>query len=50
MTENIGSQRVMEKCGLRFERTKIGKWEKFAEPVEQRMYVLRRDTKAMPGQ
>ena len=40
MTQNIASQRVMEKCGLRFERTRLVKWDKFAEPVEEREYAL----------
>ena len=40
MTQNVASQRVMEKCGLRFERTRIDTWEKFDDPVEQRVYSM----------
>jgi ribosomal-protein-alanine N-acetyltransferase len=45
MPQNIGSHRVMEKCGLKFERTIESKWEKFDEPVEQREYSMVRREK-----
>lgn len=45
VVDNIGSQRVMEKCGLRFERTQFHRWNKCAEPVAQREYVLEREPK-----
>lgn len=43
MAQNIGSHRIMEKCGLKFERTIVGKWEKYPEPVEVRQYAMIRD-------
>ena len=42
VTENVGSQRVMEKCGLRFDRVQMHRWPKCTEPVEQRHYRLLR--------
>jgi ribosomal-protein-alanine N-acetyltransferase len=42
MTENVGSRRVMEKCGFRFERTDLHRWSKTSEPVELCRYVLAR--------
>jgi ribosomal-protein-alanine N-acetyltransferase len=42
MSQNTASLRVMEKCGLRFSRTRFVKWEKFAESVEETEYVLLR--------
>ena len=46
MSRNIGSQRVLEKCGLKFERTRLDPWAKFPEPVEQREYAITRVTAA----
>jgi [ribosomal protein S5]-alanine N-acetyltransferase len=43
VTQNVGSQRVMEKCGLRFEGTRLHQWAKCAQPVEQRHYVFTRE-------
>ena len=43
LKENVGSQRVMEKCGLKFERTKMYRWAKCPEPVEQLQYAIARD-------
>jgi [ribosomal protein S5]-alanine N-acetyltransferase len=43
MTENVGSHRVMEKCGLRFEQTRLYRWNKSNDPVEQREYACARD-------
>ncbi len=37
---NLGSQRVMEKCGLRFERSVVERWSKYSEPVELCEYVM----------
>ncbi len=45
VTQNLGSQRVMEKCGLKFERVQLHRWSKRPEPVEQRHYrLVRSDT------
>ncbi len=41
--QNIASQRVMEKCGLTFDRTVLVKWEKFDEPIEECQYILVRN-------
>jgi ribosomal-protein-alanine N-acetyltransferase len=35
LTQNIASQRVMEKCGMRYERAQLNRWSKCNEPVEQ---------------
>jgi RimJ/RimL family protein N-acetyltransferase len=43
MTENIGSHRVMEKCGFRFEEAKSYFWSKCQKSVELRQYVLATD-------
>ena len=40
---NKGSLRVMEKCGLRFQKYIQEKWEKFEEPVELAVYSISRD-------
>jgi [ribosomal protein S5]-alanine N-acetyltransferase len=40
MSQNIGSHRVMEKCGLQFEKIRVDRFAKFPEPVEQRQYAL----------
>lgn len=42
VTQNIGSQRVMEKCGLKFDQVQLHHWAKCSEPVEQRRYRLDR--------
>ena len=42
VAENFGSRRVMEKCGLRFERTRPEKWAKLPEPVELAVYSITR--------
>jgi ribosomal-protein-alanine N-acetyltransferase len=47
LTENIGSQRVMEKCGLKFEQTKMYQWSKCPEPVEQRLYAMSCDDRRL---
>ena len=46
VTQNVGSQRVMEKCGLRFDRVQMHRWSKCTEPVEQRHYRLVRGESA----
>ena len=47
VTQNVGSQRVMEKCGLRCDRVQMHRWSKCTEPVEQRHYrLLRADSAA----
>jgi ribosomal-protein-alanine N-acetyltransferase len=40
MPDNIGSQRVMEKCGLTFERAKSSFWKKFHRTVELRQFAM----------
>jgi ribosomal-protein-alanine N-acetyltransferase len=40
MTENRASQRVMEKCGLKFVGVHQKKWAKFAGPVELSEYAM----------
>jgi ribosomal-protein-alanine N-acetyltransferase len=40
MSQNIGSQRVMEKCGLQLERVIVEKWDKYPEPIQLRQYAL----------
>jgi RimJ/RimL family protein N-acetyltransferase len=40
MTENVGSQRVLEKCGLAFQRVQLHHWAKCDDPVEQRHYII----------
>jgi ribosomal-protein-alanine N-acetyltransferase len=42
MTQNRGSLRVMEKCGLAFERIVVERWAKFDEPVEQHEHAAYR--------
>jgi len=37
---NIGSCRVLEKCGFEFSQHVLEKWEKFPEPVELASYLL----------
>ena len=39
--ENVGSQRVLEKCGFVFQRTQLHHWPKCDRPVEQGHYLLR---------
>jgi [ribosomal protein S5]-alanine N-acetyltransferase len=46
VTQNVGSQRVMEKCGLTFDRVQTHRWPKCTEPVEQRHYRLLRSDSA----
>lgn len=41
--ENRASQRMLETCGFHYERSFRDLWPKYAEPVEQRQYVLTRD-------
>jgi ribosomal-protein-alanine N-acetyltransferase len=43
LTQNLYSQKVLEKCGFHLERTFRDHWRKFQEPIEQRQYVLTRD-------
>lgn len=43
MTENLYSQRVLEKLGFHVERITRDHWPKFARAVEQKQYVLTRD-------
>ena len=38
LASNIGSQRVMEKCGFVHYQTEYVRWEKFAEPVKLLFY------------
>ena len=40
MSENLASQRVMEKCGLRLEGVRKIQVEKFGAPVEHREYGI----------
>jgi len=40
MSENVASQRVMEKCGLRFDRVRMVEVQKFGGPVEYREYSM----------
>jgi len=42
VTQNVGSQRVMQKCGMQFVGTKLYRWAKCPEPVEQVEYALTR--------
>ena len=44
MSENIASHRVMEKCGLKFEKVRRDHFAKFSGPVEQYQYTLLRDS------
>jgi ribosomal-protein-alanine N-acetyltransferase len=44
ISENVAPQRVMEKCGLQFERVHLDRWAKFPEPVELQEYALIRET------
>jgi [ribosomal protein S5]-alanine N-acetyltransferase len=43
VAENIGSRRVMEKCGLVFERFRTDRWEKLDQQVTQAEYAIARD-------
>lgn len=38
--ENVGSRRVLEKCGMRHVQTVQEKWEKFEQPVALAVYTL----------
>ncbi len=40
---NIGSRRVLEKCGFAFTGTVVERWAKFDAPVELASYVARRE-------
>ncbi|MCZ6677883.1 MAG: GNAT family N-acetyltransferase [Candidatus Poribacteria bacterium] len=42
VTANRGSTRVMEKCGMEFQRIVKEKWKKFDEPVELAVYSIDR--------
>ncbi len=42
VSSNIGSQRVMEKCGFTHYKTETVCWEKFNEPVELLFYKAER--------
>lgn len=44
MTVNGASIRVMEKCGMTFQRHRRDKWEKFEEPVDLTEYAISRET------
>ncbi len=43
MTPNGASVRVMEKCGMKLEATRVARFEKFAEPVELVRYSITRE-------
>ncbi len=43
MSQNLASQRTLEKCGFHFERVFRDHWPKFDESIEQKQYVLTRD-------
>jgi [ribosomal protein S5]-alanine N-acetyltransferase len=43
LTQNVGSTRVMEKCGMKFERKQQEKWAKFDTEVELSIYSITRD-------
>jgi ribosomal-protein-alanine N-acetyltransferase len=43
VAENIASQRVMEKCGMTFEREELHRWAKYPQPVLQRHYRRERN-------
>lgn len=43
MSQNIASVRVMGKCGLKFDRRCLVKWDKLDDPVEESVYVLNLD-------
>jgi ribosomal-protein-alanine N-acetyltransferase len=40
---NRASRRIMEKCGMQFQRTIREKWEKFPHPVELAVYSIDRE-------
>jgi [ribosomal protein S5]-alanine N-acetyltransferase len=42
VSQNIGSQRVMQKCGMQFVGSRMHRWSKYPEPVEQVEYALTR--------
>jgi RimJ/RimL family protein N-acetyltransferase len=42
MTVNKASRRVMEKCGMVFQKHVQEKWEKFDQPVELAIYAISR--------
>ena len=42
VAENVGSRRVMEKNGLRFESLATYRWKKCNEPVTQAVYSISR--------
>jgi ribosomal-protein-alanine N-acetyltransferase len=42
MTVNIASIRVLQKCGMKFQRYEQQKWEKFADPVDLAVYSVSR--------
>lgn len=42
MTSNIGSRRVLEKCGFTHYKTSHANWEKFAAPIELVFYKAER--------
>jgi ribosomal-protein-alanine N-acetyltransferase len=42
VSENVASQRVMEKCGLRFQRVRFDNWKKSTDPVEMREFAITR--------
>ena len=43
ISANVGSRRVLEKCGFEFVGLVVEEWEKLVEPVELAAYILRRD-------
>jgi len=43
VVENRGSTRVMEKCGMRYQRTVEHTWEKFDNPVQLAVYSIDRE-------
>jgi len=43
MMVNGGSLRVMQKCGMQYEKSMREKWEKFEELVDVDVYVINRD-------
>ncbi len=42
LTENVASQRVMAKCGLKFEKVRVEVWKKVGREVEQSEYGMSR--------
>ena len=43
VAENVGSRRVMEKCGLVFEESRAYNWAKSDQPVTQAEYAISRE-------